>query len=136
MFIGVLCLVYFLVGIGGIAGSLLRYGLSLLAVHIWGKDFPIGTLLINLSGAFFLGWITSHFVYAKKLHPNLVTALSTGVIGSYTTFSTFCLETVDLFEKSDYLFGILYIAFSLLGGLLFTHLGIQSGRNGKNEVRR
>ncbi|MFJ5715240.1 fluoride efflux transporter CrcB [Neobacillus sp. NPDC093127] len=126
-------MVYFLVGLGGIAGSLLRYGLSFLAVHIWGKDFPIGTLLINLSGAFFLGWITSHFVHAKKLHPNLVTALSTGVIGSYTTFSTFCLETVHLFEENDYLFGFLYIASSLLGGLLFTHLGIQSGRNG---VRR
>jgi CrcB protein len=120
-------LVYFFVGIGGIAGSLLRYLLSILAVDIWGKEFPLGTLLINLLGAFILGWLTSRLVVPKKLPPYLLTALSTGVIGSFTTFSTFCIETVNLIESAHYIKGFLYMILSLFGGLSFVRLGINLG---------
>lgn len=120
-------MVYFFVGIGGIIGSMLRYILSILAVDIWGKGFPLGTLLINLSGAFILGWLTSRLVVPKKLPPSLLTALSTGVIGSFTTFSTFCIETVNLIESAHYIKGFLYMILSLLGGLFFVRLGINLG---------
>src|SRR6476660_2371520 len=86
----VLRLVYLLVGIGGVIGSLLRYLVSMLSMNLWGEGFPISTLLINLTGSFLLGVVTSRLVIPKKLHPHLLTALTTGVIGSYTTFSTFC----------------------------------------------
>lgn len=122
-FIEVLRLVYFFVGLGGMAGSLLRYLLSILAVHFWGNEFPIGTLFINLTGSFFLGWMTTALVIPKKLHPYLLSALTTGVIGSYTTFSTFCYETVHLFETKEYLFGFLYMFISLIGGLFFVRAG-------------
>lgn len=120
-------MVYFFVGIGGIVGSMLRYILSILAVDIWGKGFPLGTLLINLSGAFILGWLTSRVVVPKKLPPYLLTALSTGVIGSYTTFSTFCMETVNLIESADYIKGFFYIIISLIGGLFFVRMGMNLG---------
>lgn len=123
----VLRLVYLFVGIGGVIGSLLRYLLSNLILNIWGEGFPIGTFLINLSGAFLLGLITSSLVIPKKLHPNLLAAISTGVIGSYTTFSTFCLETVQLIESEHYFKGFLYIFISLLGGLLLVRMGNQLG---------
>jgi fluoride exporter len=106
---------------------MLRYILSILAVDIWGKGFPLGTLLINLSGAFILGWLTSRLVVPKKLPPSLLTALSTGVIGSFTTFSTFCIETVNLIESAHYIKGFLYMILSLLGGLFFVRLGINLG---------
>jgi CrcB protein len=116
-------LIYFFVGIGGIVGSLLRYLLSYLALNIWGEGFPIGTLMINISGAFLLGWFSNAIVIPKKIHPNLIAALSTGVIGSYTTYSTFCMETVQLIESENYLKGFIYVGFSLLGGLFFVRLG-------------
>jgi CrcB protein len=120
-------LIYFFVGLGGIAGSLLRYFLAFLAIEFWRGDFPAGTLMINLTGSFFLGWITSKFTVPKKLPPQLLTALTTGVIGSYTTFSSFCFDTVELIQSNDFLLAFLYIFISLLGGLFFVKIGITVG---------
>jgi CrcB protein len=120
-------LVYLFVGAGGIIGSLFRYLLSNLAVSLWGNDFPFGTLFVNLSGAFFLGWFSSRFVYPKKLHPNAIVAISTGIAGSYTTFSTFSLETIRLLTSESHLFGVLYMGISLLGGLVLVSLGLSVG---------
>ncbi|WHY75649.1 fluoride efflux transporter CrcB [Neobacillus sp. WH10] len=126
-------MVYIFVGLGGVTGSLLRYFLSILTVHFLGKEFPIGTLFINLTGSFFLGWMTNSLVVRKKLHPYLLTALTTGVIGSYTTFSTFCYETVHLFETRKYIFGLLYMIISFFGGLFFVKAGKKIGEIGKKE---
>jgi fluoride exporter len=120
-------LIYFFVGIGGIIGSLLRFLLSTIAFDLWGKGFPFGTLLINLTGSFVLGWFTTKYILLKKLPPYLSSALSTGVIGSYTTFSTFCVETIHLVENNEYLKGLLYVFISLIGGLLFVRLGMSAG---------
>ncbi|QCJ43101.1 fluoride efflux transporter CrcB [Bacillus sp. S3] len=128
-------MVYFFVGLGGIAGSLLRYFLSILGEHFLGSHFPTGTLFINLSGAFFLGWITSRWVNRKKLPPYILTALTTGLVGSYTTFSTFCYETVHLFEGREYAFGVLYICISLVGGLFFVRAGLKISEFGIKEER-
>jgi fluoride exporter len=128
-------LVYIFVGLGGIAGSLLRYFLSAFAGHFGGEEFPIGTLLINLSGAFLLGWISNQLVISKKLPPYLLTALTTGVIGSYTTFSTFCYETVHLFDTGKFFFGFLYLFVSLFGGLFFVSSGRQLSKLAKKSRR-
>ncbi|MBV7506835.1 fluoride efflux transporter CrcB [Bacillus sp. sid0103] len=128
-------MIYFLVGLGGVAGSLCRYLLSAMAVEIWGKDFPYGTLTINLTGAFLLGFITNQFSGSNKLHPYLYTALTTGVIGSYTTFSTFCLETVHLLETGKYIFGLLYVGVSFFGGLLVVRAGMTLSERAK-RLRR
>jgi CrcB protein len=134
--IEVLWLVYLLVGIGGVVGSLLRYLLSILAMNFSGAGFPIGTLFINLTGSFLLGWVTSQFVIPKKLHPYLLTGLTTGVIGSYTTFSTFCYETVHLIESKEYLWGFLYMFISLVGGLFFVRIGMSFRKHGVKGARR
>jgi CrcB protein len=118
-------LIYFLVGLGGIVGSLLRYLLSVMAVEIWGKGFPIGTLFINVTGALLLGFLANYFQGSHKLHSYLYTALTTGVIGSYTTFSTFCFETVHLFETGKLIFGGVYLFASLFGGLFFVRAGMK-----------
>jgi fluoride exporter len=121
-------LIYFFIGIGGIVGSLLRYFLSIIASGLWGKGFPFGTLLINLSGSFILGWFSSRFLVPKKLHPYILSAISTGIIGSYTTFSTFCIEAVHLIENEAYIKGFLYVITSLFGGLLFVRMGMELGK--------
>jgi fluoride exporter len=124
-------LIYFLVGLGGIIGSLIRYVLSVIAVMILGKEFPFGTLFINLTGALLLGFITNRFVSFSKMHTYLYSAFTTGVIGSYTTFSTFCLETVHLLETGKYFFGVIYLVVSLFGGLFFVRVGIKLSEQGK-----
>jgi fluoride exporter len=126
-------LIYFLVGLGGIIGSLIRYVLSVIAVMILGKEFPFGTLFINLTGALLLGFITNRFVSFSKMHTYLYSAFTTGVIGSYTTFSTFCLETVHLLETGKYFFGVIYLVVSLFGGLFFVRVGIKLSEQGKNR---
>ncbi|MFL6562661.1 MAG: fluoride efflux transporter CrcB [Bacillus sp. (in: firmicutes)] len=135
MDIEVLDLIYLFVGLGGMAGSLLRYLISVIVVHLWGGDFPIGTLIINLSGAFLLGWVTSHLVIPRKLNPTLITALTTGVIGSYTTFSTFCYETVHLYERGEYLFVFLYSFVSFYGGLFLVKAGMDLSEKGSKSRR-
>ena len=88
----------FLVGIGGMVGSMLRYGVSMLPMEC-GDGFPIKTLLTNIS-------------------PEMTLMLKTGVCGGFTTFSTFALESVTLIQKGDILSGLLYIVFSVAGGML------------------
>jgi fluoride exporter len=127
-------MVYLMIGIGGLAGSLLRYSLSVLTVHFWDDGFPVGTLIINLTGSFFLGWFSSKFIAAKRLSPSLTSFISTGFIGSYTTFSTFSLETIHLLEAGEYINGLLYVIISLLAGLLLVRLGVYIGGIKKKET--
>lgn len=120
-------LLYFYIGLGGVAGSLFRYFLSFLTGIIWKVDFPLGTLIINISGAFILGWFTARYVMRQKLNPYFLTAFTSGVVGSYTTFSTFCTDTVKLVDHGAYGLSLLYILASLFGGLIFVRMGLRIG---------
>lgn len=127
-------MVYLFIGVGGIAGSLLRYFISIMTFHFWNPAFPAATLMINLTGSFLIGWCSSYFHESKKVPTYLKSAITTGLIGSYTTFSTFCLETIQLIESGEYLKGIIYVFISLLGGLLFVNLGLKIGSKSENEM--
>ncbi|WP_042355419.1 fluoride efflux transporter CrcB [Bacillus rubiinfantis] len=122
-------MVYLWVGLGGMLGSIIRYILSQVTAHFWYDNFPLGTLIVNLTGCFLLGWITTRMVSMKRLHPKLLTAVTTGVIGSYTTFSTFCLETVQLLQSGNIFLACMYIFLSLAGGLLLVNLGLETGKS-------
>jgi fluoride exporter len=119
--------VYVYIGIGGIIGSLARYGLGVFCNMWWGGGFPIGTLAANLLGSFILGWFTSRIVPLKRVPGQLKTAVSTGVIGSFTTFSTFSVEIVDMLERYNYTVAFFYTGLSVAGGLLFVLAGHQLG---------
>ncbi|MCP3739004.1 fluoride efflux transporter CrcB [Rossellomorea sp. BNER] len=128
-------MIYLLVGVGGAIGSLLRYGISLITFNMITTSFPIATLLTNYIGSFILGWLTYSIIEGKKYPPQLMTAIGTGLIGSFTTFSTFSVETVQLFEDGQYLLGVLYVLLSLIGGLLSSFMGYQMNTKRK-EVNR
>jgi CrcB protein len=119
---------YLLIGIAGIMGALLRYIVGIYFHHWWLYDFPLATLMTNLSGSFILGWLTTFLPHIKSLHPNIKTALGTGLIGSYTTFSTFSVETVKLMEATKWGTAFLYVLLSLVGGFLFSWLGYKTGQ--------
>lgn len=131
-------MVYAFIGIFGVAGALLRYWLGLSMGMIWHYTFPFATLMINLIGCFILGWITTYISRINIIPPNLVTGLGTVLIGSFTTFSTFSVETVKLVLASHCGLAFLYVMLSLWGGLMATYFGFRLGHvlfGKRNELK-
>ncbi|PKR86629.1 fluoride efflux transporter CrcB [Heyndrickxia camelliae] len=121
-------MVYFLVGIAGIIGASLRYLMGVPFSHIMLHGYPLATFLTNMIGSFILGWFTTFLPKLKFIPPHVITALGTGLVGSYTTFSTFSVETVQLMAASKWGIAIIYVLFSLWGGLLLSWLGYRIGK--------
>ncbi len=114
--------IYFAVGIGGVIGSSVRYLISLLLHSNSFIGFPWATLFVNVTGAFLLSFILFHPTIKTKLAPAIFTALTTGVIGSYTTFSTITVEVVMLFHTNSFS-SIIYLLLTIFVGLLASYLG-------------
>lgn len=125
--------IYLFVGLGGAVGSLLRYLVSFLSLRADLFGFPLGTLVVNLMGSFVLGWITNSSV-RQKLPSHYFTAVTTGVIGSFTTLSTFSVDVVVLLERGNIFFAVVYMLSSLFGGLYFAFMGLKLGKNRVKDV--
>lgn len=119
-------MVMLFVGIGGMVGAILRYGLSLLIGHEPG-GFPVATFVSNLAGSFILGGLTSFLFNKRLLKPYLANGLGTGLIGSFTTFSTFSFETVTLMTQGHLTLAFTYVFLSVFGGLIFVFAGYRFG---------
>lgn len=104
---------YIIVAAGGIFGSLARYIIGRRIAERVSRVFPIGTFLINISGALLLGIVGS-----IGLRENMYTLIGTGFLGAFTTFSTFMYEGFNLFQDNEKLNACLYILGSLILGLL------------------
>ncbi|MCR1833461.1 fluoride efflux transporter CrcB [Oceanobacillus caeni] len=113
---------YIAVGIGGMIGAVSRYGIS--SAFSYFENFPIGTLAANLLGCFILSFLLQHQSIKEKLSPEFLTGLTTGVIGAFTTYSTFALETIQLWQQNAVL-SILYVGLSMFGGLLSCYVGFK-----------
>jgi CrcB protein len=111
------------VALGAIGGSLCRYYLGGWLIAWLPIDFPMGTLLVNLSGCFLMGFFTTLAVQFS-LKPEHFLFLTTGFLGSYTTFSTYALEAGELFEAGHWGAAISYWLGSPLLGLLGLVLGM------------
>lgn len=122
-------MVYFVVGISGVIGALLRYSLGLSINGWWHYSFPFATFVANMLGCFILGYITTYVSRINILHPHLISGIGTGLVGSFTTFSTFSVETVKLIVASQWGIAILYVLISLWGGLFASWLGFRLGNN-------
>ncbi|MBU8878343.1 fluoride efflux transporter CrcB [Bacillus sp. FJAT-29790] len=122
---------YVFIGVGGIVGSLLRYFTSVLSVQLWGNQFPFGTLFVNILGAFLLGIFTCRVSQKGNLSPNLVLAIGTGAIGSFTTLSTLSIETVSLIESGAFFSAFLYLLLSMAGGISAAFIGYRWKREKK-----
>ncbi|MGB0647655.1 MAG: fluoride efflux transporter CrcB [Bradymonadia bacterium] len=103
--------------IGGGIGSVLRYGLAV-ALKSSSAMLPVGTLAANVVGCFVLGYLASHPNIGARLGPEVHLGITVGVLGGFTTFSTFGVETVRLYESGQILYAITYILLSILGGLV------------------
>ena len=110
-------------------GAWARYGQTLLVQSLFGNQFPWATLTINVIGSFLMGFLFFETLERITLAPSLRTGLLTGGLGAYTTFSTFSLETMNLFESGETLRGLLYIGASVVLSLFAAILGAFLSRN-------
>jgi CrcB protein len=117
-------LVWIGVAVLGGVGALGRFGLDSLVSARFGRDFPLGTLAVNASGAFLLG-----LLFGAALHDDAYLLAGTAVLGSYTTFSTWMLETQRLGEDGEVRGLALNIALSIAIGLAAAELGRLIGGN-------
>ena len=104
------------VGIGGFIGACFRYIISMCIPKF--LDLPVGTLLVNVLGGFLIGLIMELSFSTDIISPNLRLFLTTGILGGFTTFSTFSYETISLFNDGSYLIGILNICLNLVLSLV------------------
>ena len=111
---------YLLVFLGGGLGAALRQGVNLASASLLGTRFPYATLFANVSGSFVMGLIAGYFAFKDGGSQHWKLFLTTGVLGGYTTFSTFSLEAVVLYERSELGLAALYVIASVvlaIGGL-------------------
>ena len=140
---------YIAIGIGGIIGAICRYAISLLfleklevtkffgdchsCTYVVRKflyflnyqgltNFPYATLTVNLVGCFFLSFLMSHPFVKAKIPQEVFSALTVGAIGSFTTYSTFAVETIELWHSSI-VFALSYLFVSTIGGLACCYVG-------------
>lgn len=114
---------YLLVGLGGTFGSLARYSLGKYISQKSTWVFPIGTFLINITGAILLGVVSS-----RDLNSNYYLFLAEGFLGAYTTFSTFMYEGFNLFQDKKKRNAFVYILSSLFLGVIGFYIGFKAAQ--------
>ena len=119
----------FLIFLGSGIGGITRFGIANLIYFLFGRQFPLGTLIVNISGSFLMGLL---FVLildrAHQIAPQLRAFLLIGFLGGYTTFSSFSIETLNLFENGAWLSAMLNIILSVALCLIATLIGVILGR--------
>lgn len=112
------------IGVGGFLGAIFRYYIG--EIIPYEGDFPIATLTVNLIGVYLLSTL---LFYPKLIFNNYIKQmLTTGFLGSFTTFSAFSMESLTLLKNSEYVQFIIYITISVFGSIFFVFLGAQSAK--------
>ncbi len=114
---------YVAIGLAGALGALSRYSLGIWIAALMPVEFPIGTLVANLTGAFLLGVVATYGIERGRMPAAWHLPVTVGFLGSYTTFSTWTVETVLLMEAGEWAWAGLNVVGSLSLGLLAVWLG-------------
>jgi len=112
-----------LVFVGAGTGGLLRYGVGMAFARWFGNGFPLGTLFINVSGCLLMGFLTVMWLGATPIREELRLLVLVGVLGGYTTFSTFGHETLKLTASGEWLRAGAYVIASVLLSLIAVFAG-------------
>jgi len=113
----------FVIALGGAAGAVLRYLVSGFALTFMGSGFPWGTLCVNLIGSFAIGLLAGIFE-SVVVSANLKIFLFVGLLGAFTTFSTFSLENAKLLQDGQWLYMFINVTASCILGLLLVFAGL------------
>ena len=116
------------IGLAGALGTLMRYAVGLWAGKMLGAGFPFGTLIVNVTGCFFIAAISHLALSTSLISPTLRLTLTTGLIGGLTTYSSFNLETTQLLQNRAWHAGLFYFATTVVACLVAGLLGAAAAR--------
>jgi CrcB protein len=119
-------MLYLAVGAAGFAGAVTRLGVTRLFGQT-GWRFPLGTMVINVTGSLFLGWFLT-YIAGRNVSDIARLAIGTGFVGAYTTFSTYMFDTVSLSREGANLAAMVNLFLSLALGLAAVRLGMYLGQ--------
>jgi CrcB protein len=114
---------YLLVFVGGGLGSTLRYIVNVVCPRLFGDGFPYHTFSIHRTGSTVMGLIAGYFAFKGDASQSWRLFLMTGILGGYTTFSAFSLDTAVLYERGEIGLALFYV----LGSVIFSILGLFAG---------
>jgi CrcB protein len=113
---------------GGAAGALLRFWMSQGVYQLLGRGFPYGTLAVNVLGSLLMGLLFVFMLDRSQIAPEWRAAILIGLLGAFTTFSTFSIETLNLFEQGEQFKALMNAVLSVTLCLFATWLGVIIGR--------
>jgi CrcB protein len=116
------------VGGAGFVGAVARWGIGVWFGRLFEVRFPIATLVINVTGSFFLGWFIT-FIDRRADHEMLRLAIGVGFVGAYTTFSTYMFDTNRLVEDGAFYLAWVNLIGSIVLGLVAVRLGVMLGKS-------
>ncbi len=111
---------FLIVFLGGGLGAAMRHGFNMLFARTLGTAFPYATLFENVTGSLVMGLLVAFFAFKSGIPQHWQLFLTTGILGGYTTFSTFSLDTALLYERGEIGLAALYVLLSFalsIGGL-------------------
>lgn len=117
------------VAVGGALGSVLRFGVSGWVHGLFGRDFPYGTLVVNVVGCLAMGFLFVLFLERVTDAAVWRAGVLIGLLGGFTTFSAFSMETLTLFEDGFYVRAIANVAANVVLCLIAVWIGVWSGRS-------
>ena len=123
-------MVYLIVFMGAGVGGALRHSVNVWAVRLLGFGFPFGTLIVNVAGSLAMGLLAGYFAYRTGTSQHVRLFLTTGVLGGFTTFSAFSLDTALLIERHGYGLAAAYVIASVAISLIAIFVGLALFRTG------
>ncbi|MBB3147213.1 CrcB protein [Phyllobacterium trifolii] len=117
-------MIYLVVFFGAGIGGVLRHAVNTGAARLFGYGFPFGTLTVNVLGSVIMGLLTEFFVVRSGLPQELRLFMTTGLLGGFTTFSTFSLDAVSLWERGQWGMAAVYVALSLVALMVGLFIGL------------
>jgi fluoride exporter len=117
-------MLYLIVFIGAGIGGALRHGANVGASKMFGYGFPFGTVIVNVVGSFLMGLLAGYFIYRPGVPQQMRLFLTTGILGGFTTFSSFSLDAALLIERHAYALAAGYVVGSVAAGLSALFFGL------------
>jgi CrcB protein len=123
-------MLYLIVFIGAGIGGALRHGVNVGAAKLFGLGFPYGTFIVNVVGSFAMGLLAGYFIYRPGIPQHVRLFLTTGILGGFTTFSTFSLDAALLVERHSLGMAAGYMVGSVAAGVSALFFGLAVFRGG------